>query len=136
MIVSPPPSGSSTPPPRDTEIPIFTADVTPVRLASALRRGIRVHIDCNENCSATARLSLTARQAKAFGMKFRGTRIVVGEASYYFVEKRAFDLVIRFSARSRKALAKARRVALRLTTTAEDLAGNDAVHARTLTLKR
>lgn len=130
------PTGTTRPPPPDTQAPTFTMLVTPTRLAAALRRGLPVQIDCNENCSAGLRLTLAARQAKALGMRVRGKTVLVAEAGYDFADRRHSDLVLRFTRRARKALAKARRVALRLTATAGDLSGNDAVHVKTLVLKR
>jgi hypothetical protein len=79
---------------------------------------------------------LTGRRARALGMKVRGKTVVVAEASYDFADRTTPDVVLRFPARYRKALAKARRLPLRLSTTAEDLPGNAAVRAQTLTLKR
>ena len=136
--ISAPTTATSTPPPAapDTAAPIFTVGLTTGRLAKALRNGIRAHVDCNENCSTSLELRLTARRARALGMRIRGASIVVGRGSYDFADRRASDVVVRFTARSRKALAKARKVALRLTTTTTDLTGNDAVHVQTVTLKR
>jgi hypothetical protein len=52
------------------------------------------------------------------------------------VDRTASDLVVKLTRRFRKAVAKANRVLLRMTATATDLSGNDAVVARNLTLKR
>jgi hypothetical protein len=127
---------STPPPPRDVAPPIFTVGLTPVRLGPALRRGIRAHVACNEGCSATLRLALTARRARALGIKVRSKSLVVGEGSYDFTDRQTSDIVIHFSKRYRKALAKARRAPLRLTSTVSDLVGNEAVHVQTVTLKR
>jgi hypothetical protein len=139
--ISAPTTATNTPPPppppvTDTAAPVFTVGLTTGRLAKALRNGIRAHVDCNENCSSSLELRLTARRARALGIKIRGASVIVGRGSYDFTDRRAADVVVRFTARYRKALAKARTVALRLTTTTTDLAGNDAVHVQTVTLKR
>jgi hypothetical protein len=125
-----------TNPPPDTHAPVFTLRITPTRLAQALRHGVRVHVDCDENCSASLRLVLTARRAKALGMRVRGKTVLVAQGRYEFADRKASDIVVRFTARARKALAKAKRVPLRLRTTASDLTGNDAVRVQRFTLKR
>jgi hypothetical protein len=122
--------------PVDKTAPKFTLTITPARLARAIRSGIRIHVSCDENCSADLRLRLPARQARALGLKARGAGIVVARGSYAFADRRRSVIVLRFSARYRKALARARRVPLRLTTAVSDLAGNEAVRLQTLTLKR
>jgi hypothetical protein len=128
--------GPTTPPPPDTVPPIFTVKLTAARLKQALRHGLRVHVDCNENCSADLRLALPARRARALGMRVRGKSLVVAEGSYDFADRKSSDIVIRFTSRARKALGKVKRVQLRLTATAGDLSGNDAVQTQTVTLKR
>jgi hypothetical protein len=130
-----PPAPVSQPAP-DRTPPIVHLTATPVRLGIALRRGIRVHVDCNENCSAALKLSLSARRARAFGMHPHGASVVVARGGHDFPDDRAYKAVVRFSPRARKALAKARRVVLRLTTVGSDLAGNDSVHVQMLALTR
>jgi hypothetical protein len=130
---------TATPPkrtPPDVQAPVFTVGVNATPLARALRAGIRTHVACNENCSARLRLTLTGRQARALGMKVRAKTITVARGSYDFMDRRTSKIVLRFSARYRRGLAKARRLSLRLTTTARDLTGNRSVHAQTVTLKR
>lgn len=136
-ITRPPPAPTTSgPPPPDTTPPIFTLDLTPVRLKAALGKGIKAHAGCSENCSVVVEFALTARRARALGMKTRGTRVVVGRASYDFADRTASDLVVKLTRRFRKALGKANRVLLRMTATATDLSGNDAVLTRNVTLKR
>ena len=124
------------PPAPDTVPPIFTAAVTRVQLARALRSGIRVVVACNERCSSVVKLALPARQARALGMHPRGASIVVAHGSYDFVDRSTATIRVRFSARARKALAKAKRLSLRLTAVATDLSRNHAVLAKSLVLKR
>jgi hypothetical protein len=69
-------------------------------------------------------------------MRVRGKSLVVAEGSYDFADRKSSDIVIRFTSRARKALGKVKRVQLRLTATAGDLSGNDAVQTQTVTLKR
>jgi hypothetical protein len=66
----------------------------------------------------------------------RGKTVLVAQGRYEFADRKASDIVVRFTARARKALAKAKRVPLRLRTTASDLTGNDAVRVQRFTLKR
>jgi hypothetical protein len=136
-VVAPIAPGPATPaPPPDTQAPIFTMALTPGRLAHALRSGIRVQVACDEDCSSTLQLRLTGRRARALGIKVRAKSLVVGQGSYDFVDQRSPTVVVRFAGRYRKALAKARLLPLRLTTTASDLAGNDSVRVQTVTLRR
>jgi hypothetical protein len=131
-------TGAPTPlPPPDKTPPTFTVAVTRAKLAAALRHGLQVHIDCNENCSVRLRLVLSARRARALGMKVRGNKsVLLAEGSYGFPDRRTSDIVLRFSRRTRKALARAKLLPLKLTTIASDLTGNDAVHVQTVTLRR
>jgi hypothetical protein len=70
-------------------------------------------------------------------MKVRGNKsVLLAEGSYGFPDRRTSDIVLRFSRRTRKALARAKLLPLKLTTIASDLTGNDAVHVQTVTLKR
>jgi hypothetical protein len=130
------PGTAATPAPRDTKPPVFSAGVTRTRLARALRRGIRVHIDCDEGCSTVLKLSVSAKRARQLGMRPRSASVVLARGGREFPDAKVYTATVRFSPRARRALAKAQRVVLRLTTIASDLNGNHSVRAQTVTLKR
>jgi hypothetical protein len=104
----------------------FTLAPAGKRLATALRRGLRVHVACSENCSAVLRLLLRSH----------GKSVVVARGSKTSAGTKAFDVVISFSPRYRRQLAKARRVTLRLSAAVKDAAANQSARAQNLTLKR
>ena len=95
------------------------------KLATALKKGLGFTARCSEACRITAGLALSRKDARrlkvpAVVAKGGGTRTVR----------------LRFASKAAKALRRQRRVALTLTVTVADAAGNTAKVTRRVTLRR
>ena len=120
------------PPPADTTPPVTTASSKKTQRAGP---SIVVTVGCSEDCTALARGKLTiggaASAAKTYTVRSRPGAIQAGG-------RRTLKLAVskKLLATIRRALAKHRKVSVRITVTARDAAGNAAKATRTVKLKR
>ena len=128
IAVPPPP-----PAPPDTTAPDASLTVLGVRLRAALRRGIKVRVRCSEPCRATITLRLDAKTAKRFKLGKRAT--TVGRKIARLRARRSRTVTVFFNKKSRRALARARRVRITVTVVAQDRAGNRKRRSRKVLLK-
>jgi subtilisin family serine protease len=122
----PPVTTNTTPPPSseaaDRTPPALTIGAASRRrLTTALRRGIRVNVLCNEACRAESRLELSGSTAGRKGLTLgSGKRTVT----------------IKLTSATRRRLARVRSVLLRLRVTVTDAAGNTRSTKKNLRLTR
>lgn len=116
----------------DTTAPAVTAIVTArQRLLRALRRGIRATTGCSEACALQAKLLITRKLARR--LKLPRT---VGKATGNLAAPGTTTLVVKFTAKARRKLAKLRTVRLTLELLATDPAGNAAKARKAVRLRR
>jgi hypothetical protein len=121
---------------KDIIAPRFTLAKVGTKLRSALTRGLRLGLTVSE--AGTARVTVTVDRATARKLKLtRAAKGPVKVASLTTpVASGRATLAVKFTAKARKALSKARTVTLRITITVTDAARNSTSHAKTITLKR
>lgn len=143
-VTAPPPptppsqAGSSpvTAASKDIIAPSFTLATVGTKLKGALTRGLRLSLTVSE--AGTARVTVTIDRTTARKLKLTRTgkgRVKVASLTTPVASGRA-NLVVKFTAKARKALSKARTVTLRITITVTDAARNSTSHAKTITLRR
>jgi hypothetical protein len=91
----------------------------PQRLRTVLRKGFAATATCDSSCAVQIRLVLPAKVAKRYGLG-QGRADVVVASGRTSAGGRPAKVVLRFSARTRKALAKARSLRLRLEASSAD----------------
>lgn len=109
-------------PAADTTPPTVTLKVKNRNLTRALTKGLEVRISCNEPCQATS--TITRGHATVGGGTLRFS--AAGQQTQYLT----------IGKRTRKALRRATRAKLTITTTAKDAAGNTAHTTVPATLRR
>lgn len=111
--------------------PITTVVVLAQRLATVLRRGLRITAQVNEAATILARVILSRRAAKSLGLPR-----VIARGSARLREAGSATFRARFTRKAKRRLRRARRVRATLNITATDTAGNKTTLKRPLTLKR
>jgi Ca2+-binding RTX toxin-like protein len=127
-----------TDPPRTGARPDRSAPRLAVRVGrrhrlAAVAAGVVVRLRCSEACALTAELGISRRRARRLGLG--RTRVVAGGSARLRGAGTTYAFV-RFTRRTRRALARGGRVRVALTTTALDDAGNRRRSTRALTLSR
>jgi hypothetical protein len=127
---------ATTPPPP----PPPPADVTPPvvhlalpggqRLRGALKHGLKLRFRCSEACKLTASLGIARTTSKRLHLKQK----VASKTSQLGPEARK-TLTLKFSKRTRKKLAGARQVTLKLSVTVVDGSGNPRHATRSILLR-
>ena len=142
-VAAPPPAtqAPATPAPvaaasRDLSAPRFTLANIGTKLKSALTKGLHLSVTSSER--GTGAVTVTIDRATARKLKLdRNAKAPVRVARLRTTVARGrTNLVVKFTAKARKALSKARTVKLRITVTVTDAAHNSTKHARTITLHR
>jgi uncharacterized repeat protein (TIGR01451 family) len=130
---------SAAPPPPPP--PLAVADTTPPaltlviaarqKLLTALRRGLRATAGCSEACAIRVKLLIAKKLARKLKLP-----IVVGKATKNLAAAGTTNLVVKFTAKAKRKLAKLRSVRLTLELLAADPAGNAATARKAVTLRR
>jgi uncharacterized repeat protein (TIGR01451 family) len=124
----PPPPTTTT----DTTAPGLTVVIKArQKLLPALRKGLRASAGCSEACAIQAKLLIAQKLAKRLKLP-----TVVGRATATLTAAGTTNLVIKFTAKAKRKLAKLRSVRLTAELTAADAAGNAANTRRGVTLRR
>jgi len=127
---SPSPVGAFSP--RDTAPPRVSArPLAGQRFATVLRRGLVLRVGCSEACRIQGRVAMDADTTRR--LRFRG---IVARRSTSLSESGSTKLVMRPSARARRALRRAPTARLKVVLTVIDTAGNKTAVRRTIRLKR
>ena len=117
----------------DRSPPRLTVVVGRSHRLAAVAAGLVVRLRCSEACGATAELGIDRRDARR--LRLGATRVVAGGSARLRGAGTTYAFV-RFTRRTRRALARGKRVRLTLTTAAVDETGNGRRSRRTLTLSR
>jgi uncharacterized repeat protein (TIGR01451 family) len=124
---APPPPGVT-----DTTAPGLTLVIKArQKLLPALRKGLRATAGCSEACALQAKLLITKKLSKKLKLP-----TVVGKATANLAAAGTTNLVVKFTAKAKRKLAKLRSVRLTLDVVATDAAGNAATARKAVTLKR
>jgi uncharacterized repeat protein (TIGR01451 family) len=130
-----PPPPPPPPPPAavaDTTAPALTLVIKArQKLLPALRKGLRATAGCSEACAMQAKLLITKKLAKRLKLP-----TVVGKATKNLTAAGTTNLVVKFTAKAKRKLAKLRSVRLTLELVAADAAGNAAKARKAVTLRR
>jgi hypothetical protein len=142
-VTTPPPPPQPPAPPApavaastDRTAPNFTLGTLSTKLKSVLTKGLRLTITSSERGTTTVTVTIDRSTARKLKLK-RNAKAPVKVASLRTtVASGHTNLVVKLTAKARKALSKARTVKLRITITVTDAGGNSTTHTRTITLKR
>jgi Ca2+-binding RTX toxin-like protein len=116
----------------DTTAPSVTLTIKArQKLLRALRKGLRATAGCSETCALQAKLLLAPKLAKKLKLP-----IVVGKATANLAAAGTTNLVVKFTAKAKRKLAKLRSVRVTLEVVATDAAANAATARKAVTLKR
>lgn len=116
----------------DTAAPALTLAVKArQKLLPALRKGLRATAGCSEACAIQAKLLIAKKLAKRLKLPR-----VVGKATKNLAVAGSTNMVVKFTAKAKRKLAKLRSVRLTLQLTATDPAGNAALARKAVTLRR
>lgn len=116
----------------DTTAPLLTLTVKAgQKLPAALRKGLRATAGCSEACAMQAKLLIAKKLAKKLKLP-----TVLGKAPANLAAAGTTNLVVKFTAKAKRKLAKLRSVRVTLVLTATDPAGNTATARKAVTLRR
>jgi hypothetical protein len=119
VTATPEPAGE---PPPDTAAPtVALGAATRQKLATVLRRGIRISVLCSEACSAAS--SVVIPSSDAIKLRISKSAITAGRSNLALGSGRRY-VVIKLTSSIRKRLARARSVLVQVRVTATDAAGN------------
>ncbi|HEX7168119.1 MAG TPA: hypothetical protein VF230_14165, partial [Acidimicrobiales bacterium] len=121
------------PAPRDVAAPQLSLAIPQQRLASVLRRGLKVRIGCSEPCRLQARLNATAALTRR--LKLPRAKLL-GATTARLGTPGTRQINVKLTAQARRALRQVRTASLKLTVVATDAAGNDRTRHRTVRLTR
>ena len=102
------------------------------RLRSVLREGLAATVTCDGSCAVQARLVLPARLAKRYGLGNGRQDFVVATGTASPISGRPARVLVRLSAKARRALAHARSLRLRIEVSSPDA----TTVVRTVTCRR
>jgi hypothetical protein len=103
------------------------------KLRTVLKKGYKATLTTDEPGSADAALVATGSAAR--GLKAAKT-VTVGKGSKTFAASGKQTVVLKFTSKARKKLARKRSVKLELRVTVRDRAGNKTTQTRKVTLKK
>jgi hypothetical protein len=142
-VTSPAAAPAPTPVPAPTPPRLFDRTAPAVALKSAtkplkqtLANGLSIVLSSDEAGTATLTLTLDKASARKLGVDRKAKGPVTVGTLKTPVTKGASTVVVKFSAKARKALKSARRVKLLLTAVVADAAGNKATKTLTVTRKQ
>jgi hypothetical protein len=135
----------------DTQAPSVALTIAKAKLGAVLRRGLALTVGCSEACRLAVRVTMAApRRGRSRVLRFALTEagavgslavkqraaVIVGSATASRPGAGSARLVVKFTKKARRTLARVRRVALTVAVTATDTAGNAATVQRKTTLRR
>jgi hypothetical protein len=137
-VATPPPPPQSPPatPPNDTTAPAFSLASASQKLKPALNRGLRLVLTPDEGGTATVTLTVDRATARRLKLKRHANGSVKVGGLKAAVPSGQSTLVVKLTAKARKAFKKARKVRLLITVIVTDAAGNTATDTMKVTLKR
>jgi hypothetical protein len=108
----------------DTQAPTVRSSAAKTKLATLLKKGLRVTANCSESCSVAAQLQIPAKTAKKLKLGKKVTVIGKGSAS----AARAGDVTVpvKLTKKAKARIKRARSLTATLVLTATDAAGNRA----------
>jgi hypothetical protein len=143
IAVTTPPVVAAAPPailaplkPLDRTAPALSLRSVPKSLAQTLAKGLSIVLGTDEAGTATLTLTLDKATARKLGVDRKAKGPVTVGTLKAPVTKGSPIVVVKFSAKARKALKSVRRVKLVLTALVADAAGNSSTKTLTVTLKR
>jgi hypothetical protein len=107
-----------------------TSLIAKQRLATVLRRGLRLRVTCSEACSLAVRAELPRATARKLGIKTNAKSVIVASGH----AAKAGTLVVKFSSSTAKALRRRQKITLSLIVRATGPAGGVTTLTRKLTL--
>jgi subtilisin family serine protease len=105
-------------------------------LRSALARGLRMPAACSERCTLRVAVTVDGRTAKRLGLAKRATAVRVATGTATVAKGARTSVTVRFTARAKRALRRARSAKAAVRVTATDAAGNARTRAHRVTLSR
>jgi hypothetical protein len=122
------PPRTSTPPavvaPVDLTAPKATLVPVVLPVKRAVARGIRFKVTCDEDCSTEISLVLSVKQLKQLGFAHAKRPLVVARGERTDTDAKSYVVVVRFTAKMRKQLAKARSLRLEVRAVFSDFFDN------------
>ncbi len=119
---------------RDTQPPALSfAPLARQSLATALKKGLGVTVNCSERCVVKLKLLMTKALAKK--LRIAAADVTIGSTTRTIAAGNT-KIYVKLSSKARKRLKRARSVKLKLAATAADTAGNATSRTRALKLKR
>lgn len=114
-----------------------SAKVVRVRLRTALRHGLHLHIVCSAACSAHSTATIGGRDARRLGYRTTLKRVVVGRAGQGAgTAGSLFAIVVHFDRKARARLRHAGHIAIQLRTVLGAAGSPRKVITTTVTLRR
>ena len=134
-----PPGGGTTPPPgggavADKIAPTLGLVIARIKLAALSARGLPVKLTCSEACTYVVTLFVDTKTAKRVGLAAKNVQ--VGRATGRLTTKGAKTVRVKLTRKARRKLAKLKKVRLTVSVNAKDAAGNNALKAKKVVIKR
>lgn len=130
--IAPPSSGIAP----DRSPPRITLKVRRERLATILRRGLKLSIRCSETCNVNLSAAIDPRIARRLHLSRSRKPFVVARSQLSIPAGQSRTRRLRFSRRAARALSKERSITLTLTARARDSARNTASKQQKVRLRR
>ena len=108
----------------DTQAPTVRSAAAKTKLATLLKKGLRVTANCSEACSVAAQLQIPAKTAKKLGLGKKLT--VIGKGSASSANAGDVGIPVKLTKKAKARLKRARSLKAKLVVTATDAAGNRA----------
>jgi hypothetical protein len=140
---TPTPTPTVTPPPPDQTAPSVNSRAARGQTArSILRRGLRLNVQCNEDCRHVTTLFVSRSQARKLAINRRARRrVAVGRRTTLLKAGVAQNITVRLNRRAQRGIrrmrrARVRKLRLTIATAATDAANNVQRSSTTLSFKR
>ena len=121
--------------PRDTQAPGVSGAAAKTKLATLLKKGLRVGATCSEGCSVLAQLQIPAKTAKKLKLGKKTT--VIGKGSASSPQGGQLTVPVKLVSKAKARLKRTRKLSATLVLVATDASGNrSAPVTRKVTFKR
>jgi hypothetical protein len=107
--------------------------IAKTRLAALLSKGLPVTVSCSAPCTFSVSLTIDSKTAKALHLS---KVVALGTASASLTTAGKQTVVVKLTKKAKKALKKAKAVAISVKATGKDNAGNSSTLTRKVTVKR
>jgi hypothetical protein len=107
--------------------------IAKTRLAALLSKGLPVTVSCSAPCTFSVSLTIDSKTAKALHLS---KVVALGTASASLTTAGKQTVVVKLTKKAKKALKKAKAVAISVKATGKDKAGNSSTLTRKVTVKR